>query len=106
MRSFATFVAVATLPLIAADTCHEQRGGHTNAICCAAGTSFIAAAPGADCDYEFAADKCQAACCGTTCALRAVACPAGYAKKAAYDRTASNAGDSAAVTLAACCERT
>ena len=75
MRSFATFVAVATLPLIAADTCHEQRGGLRDA-------------------------------CGTTCALRAVACPAGYAKKAAYDRTASNAGDSAAVTLAACCERT
>ena len=112
MRSFAAFVAVVTLPMVVApappmlDRCQMQLGGHTNAICCATGTSYIAAAPGPLCDYERTLDKCQSACCGTTCALRAVVCPADYVKKAAYDRTASNAGDSAAVTLAACCERT
>ena len=107
MRSFVAFVAVAALPMIAAqDTCRVQTGGHTNPICCAAGTSFIAAAPGANCDYEGDADKCQADCCASTCMTKNVACPAGYVKKAAYDTTASAVGDSAAVTLAACCERT
>ena len=106
MRSFAALVAVAALPMIAADTCREQTGGHTNPICCSAGTSFIAVAPGADCDYEKDADKCQGDCCASTCMTKAVACPAGYVKKAAYDTTASAVGDSAGVTLAACCERT
>eukprot|EP00754_Rhynchopus_humris_P032828 Rhum_TRINITY_DN15430_c1_g2::Rhum_TRINITY_DN15430_c1_g2_i5::g.158293::m.158293 len=104
MRSFAALVAVATLPMIAADTCQAQHGGHTNAICCAPATFPISPTP--DCDYENDANKCQTACCGTTCASRNVVCPADYVKKEKYDTTRSNDGDSAATVLAACCERT
>ena len=107
MRSAAALVAVAALPMVAAmDTCQLQTGSHTNAICCAAGTSYSWPAPGAQCEYSASADKCQSACCKSTCLSKSVTCPAGYVKKAAYDTTASAASDSAAAATAACCERT
>ena len=105
MRSFAALVAAAALAS-AQDTCRVQTGIHTNAICCATGTSYIAAAPGAQCDYDNGGNKCQTACCASTCLTKSVTCPSDYVKKAAYDTTASAVGDSSAVTLAACCERT
>ena len=50
----------------------------------------------------------EATCCErmSTCLSKSVTCPPRYVKKAAYDTTASAASDSAAVTTAACCERT
>ena len=106
MRSFAAFVAIAALPMVAAqDTCQAQTGTHTNAICCATGTSYFAVTPGAQCDYTASGDKCQAACCKSTCLTKSVTCPAGYEKKAAFDTTASAVADSAAATTTACCQR-
>ena len=108
MRSFVAVVAVAALAA-AQDTCRVQTGAHKNAICCNAGTSFKAVAPGAPCDYETDNnDRCQAECCGSTCLSRSVVCPnaVGYTNKAAFDTIASAVLDSEALTLTTCCERT